>query len=440
MAFSLTGAGEKLDFGGVLKTPHQLQMQSWVCDLQQRLQGAQLQQVSFRERELLLFEFYAGQSLFLGFSLNKAQPQMLFFQQEPQLKKKSLPLALFLQAHARNRRWRTLQMREGFGRVLDFFLGSEQAPVQLEISLIPHQVNVRVMAEGKGISFVKPQELKPLLGEISSASASPHTSLIEFSQQWLGQGSRLVRSSVRELPVDFEKMLERKQRALQGLRESENLSSRLYELGEQLKSHAELSPLEQGFLRGQGLDSRNFEGIFLRAKKEREKERKIQERIRILESELAKLKEAGRTPTSPASPASEEGGPPLPKALSLPSGAKNPRVLIEKFWVQRGRNAKDNLRLLRSAAAWHWWIHLRDEPGAYAILSCERKEEVPKEILAQAARWLIRSSVKRHWVGMEKFSVVATRCQFVHPIKGETGLVTYRNALHFSVAAEARQK
>ncbi len=52
-----------------------------------------------------------------------------------------------------------------------------------------------------------------------------------------------------------------------------------------------------------------------------------------------------------------------------------------------GKNAGENLKLLRQAKSWDLWIHLKDYPSAYAILQKPKDKNVSDQVLIQASQW-----------------------------------------------------
>jgi predicted ribosome quality control (RQC) complex YloA/Tae2 family protein len=95
-----------------------------------------------------------------------------------------------------------------------------------------------------------------------------------------------------------------------------------------------------------------------------------------------------------------------------------------------GKNAGENLKLLRSSKSWDYWLHLKDYPSAFAILQRTRDQRVADAAIHRAAHWLATESFrgKKNLQGI-KLAVVMTECRFVKPIKGDKiGRVTYHNA------------
>jgi len=84
--------------------------------------------------------------------------------------------------------------------------------------------------------------------------------------------------------------------------------------------------------------------------------------------------------------------------------------------------------ILRQARAWDYWFHLRDYPGAHAILFRTKNQNVPDSALREVAQWIIQESLgKKMLIEGIKFDVIVAECRYVRPVKGAQGLVTYQN-------------
>ncbi len=401
-----------------MKTPSWKLLQSFVQELAPELLGAQLQNVRFLPPDLVLFEFYLRRTFHLAFSLHKAQPQMLLLDELPAGQPQKKPVVLFLLAHARNQRLRSLRLLPEYGRVLQMHFGVDEN-LRVEVHLIPHRPNILVFSGAQKISWEKPQILE--LQDPSLVVDSDLVSISDWTQLWLAE----KQNQTKPVQKSSQRNLEKKQKAISVLEQEMHGMDveALQEIGEMMKSSADLLPEQVALLKKYRLDGGTLSDVFAFAKKLREKKSATELRLLKLRAEL------DQPATGPAE-VTRKNEPP-------PSKLRVRQVKLKEFWVRRGRNAEENLTLLREAKPWHWWLHLRDEPGAFAIILCERKSILTKPYLAEVAQWLIRESVRRSWVGLEKFSVVATRCQFVTPIRGDRkGAVTYTQAEHFTVASK----
>ncbi|MFN8944425.1 MAG: hypothetical protein ACK5WZ_07355 [Pseudobdellovibrionaceae bacterium] len=107
--------------------------------------------------------------------------------------------------------------------------------------------------------------------------------------------------------------------------------------------------------------------------------------------------------------------------------------LISGAIVYLGKSAADNLKILRTAKAWDYWLHLRDLPGAHAIIHRDRNQNLSDEEIRKVAQWVIKESVKSKMkLDGQKFDVMMTECRFVKPIKGDRlGRVNFSNEKNF---------
>ena len=95
-----------------------------------------------------------------------------------------------------------------------------------------------------------------------------------------------------------------------------------------------------------------------------------------------------------------------------------------------GKNAADNLKILRAASSWDYWLHLKDYPGAHAILRRNKKEKLTQAQFHEAAMLLVQEHLKKKASELtgEVFDVLLTEVRFVRPIKGDKlGRVNYTN-------------
>lgn len=106
--------------------------------------------------------------------------------------------------------------------------------------------------------------------------------------------------------------------------------------------------------------------------------------------------------------------------------------LISGAIVYLGKSAQDNLKILRAAKSWDYWLHLRDLPGAHAIIHRDRTQNLSDDEVRKVAQWVIRESMKsKQKLDGQKFEVIMTECRFVKPIKGDRlGRVNFSNEKH----------
>lgn len=169
----------------------------------------------------------------------------------------------------------------------------------------------------------------------------------------------------------------------------------------------------------------NIERCFKKSKDIRRKLQGSRERIEILKTEIKKLQNQTGPPK-----VSDRPERPLLAQSKARGRKKNLAPGIDAFI---GKSAKDNLALLRKAKPWDLWFHLRDYPGAHAVICCPRNASVTSQHFNEVGSWLL-GQFKRVVATGEKFDVVVCECRHVRPIKGDRlGRVNYSNERVFTV-------
>ncbi|MFM6928594.1 MAG: DUF814 domain-containing protein, partial [Bdellovibrio sp.] len=173
----------------------------------------------------------------------------------------------------------------------------------------------------------------------------------------------------------------------------------------------------------------NIENAFSKAKQLVGKKDGARERLQELEVEIAQLEKAQFK--------EKQSKPQLIDLMSKADARGRKLTLDSGALAYCGKSAADNLALLRQAKAWDFWLHLKDYPGAHAIIHRQRDQEISQDEIQQVAAWVARESLssKSLMVG-QKVAVVMVECRFVRPIKGDKlGRVTYHSekTFHFSL-------
>lgn len=442
-----------------MKTPDEGLLRSFVSELDRALLGGQLQSVAVQDLSLgstgqvIWLEIYIGAPVFLGFAMVKSQPQLLLMHQKPQTQKAKLrsgkvqlPISLFLAAHARGLTLQSVGMRAGFGRVVEFIFGFDSRRLNLEFQCIPHHLNLIARTLDKKISWAKEQSLDPHQ-YLETQSVAPSLSILDWSRDWWQQ-SQGPKSPERPLGAasgnsHLETALRKKSKAL-ALLQQQDLAMEIQnwkERGKNLKTLQTLSQDEEKLF-PHGLQRSGWiQYCFDQVKKMQTKALKTSERILQLQAEIVDLEIQISSnldnPSSGAVPKNSQSRDLLTKEeLAKPrlrGFARFRRCEIDGHLVFRGKNGEENLALLRQARPWDFWLHLRDQPGAYGLVLRQKQENIPHSTLEKAAQWLIYESVNK---AQGKFDVVCVEAKHVRPVKGaKKGLVTYHHARHFVVAS-----
>ncbi|WP_374001410.1 DUF814 domain-containing protein [Bdellovibrio bacteriovorus] len=420
-----------------MKALTQQELQHFVSYFAPILDGAQLQEVQANDRGLALGFHLRGSMFWLILDLVPNAPMMLCFENKCPFKKapKGKPVSLFLNSHGRNLFFAGMSVREEYGRVVVLNLKNSSADCELEIRLIPKQSNLLVKAQGKQISWDRPLDL----------TAAPHVEnppqprdLVAIHEEWLadqGSGSKkTILDPAEQWERQKQKDLEKKRRALAEIQKQiESDREQLwYEAGQYLKTHGTLDvpdSLKSCVDAKQSL-SWNIENCFAKAKQLVGKKEGARERLDELVLEIQKLEDSRY---------SEKQKKPALVDLMKKAEARGRKLHLDSGALAYcGKSAADNLALLRQAKAWDYWLHLRDYPGAHAIIHRQRDQEITPAEIQEVSAWVARESLssKSLMVG-QKVAVVIVECRFVRPIKGDKlGRVTYHSerTLNFALS------
>ncbi|HWU44862.1 MAG TPA: hypothetical protein VN132_15525, partial [Bdellovibrio sp.] len=402
-------------------------VQSFKADLYQ----AQLQDVLVSDRGLAL-GFHRETSLWLLIDLVPKAPMILLFEGTNPFRKgpKSKPVGLFLNSHGRNLFLEDLFVEEKWGRVVQLRLQNSQKNCELEIRLIPNHCNLIVKTEGKQIAWEKPAELsEPPVVE----NPPPARTLEEIHQEWLTENHSGAAKVTLDPAVQWEKQkkkdLEKKRKALGEIQKQIDEQKELLwqEAGNFLKSHGTLKVPEhlQACINLKESLSWNIENCFSKAKQIVAKKEGARDRLAELNEEISSLEKS----TFSEKPKKNQ----LVDLMQKTEARGRKLHLSSGALAYCGKSAADNLALLRQAKAWDYWLHLKDYPGAHAIIHREREREISNEEIQEVAAWLAKESLSSKSLMLgQKVAVVMVECRFVRPIKGDKlGRVTYHSEKTF---------
>ena len=109
------------------------------------------------------------------------------------------------------------------------------------------------------------------------------------------------------------------------------------------------------------------------------------------------------------------------------SEAKGRTLHLKAATAFMGKSAKDNLKILRRANSWDYWLHLRDFPSAHVIIARPKGAVIAEEEIKKVGEWLIKESVKKNYSGIA-YEIIICECRFVKAIKGDRmGRVHFQN-------------
>ncbi|MCM2280710.1 MAG: hypothetical protein NDI61_02555 [Bdellovibrionaceae bacterium] len=435
-----------------------------LVDIASRLQalvGAQLQEAVQSATELGLGFYHDRRMVWLWFDLSPKRPLVLWFDEIPPgpRPKQVKPILLFARAHLLGRRLCSVAMNVEMGRVLEFeFYDAEGRPFQLEARLFPHGANLTITADAKSIRFFKPKDvpMKPLARapqtEAGLASQTAVRTWEEIREEWLaekvlrapqsgGTGAGTSAEGEAELARQaFERAVLKKSQAVEKLRADLDAKADPVwrEAGEWAKA-GDMQEAPEHLRRCFDLSKSlawNIEHCFKKAKDNERKLTGTRERLRILESELADLRARGAeayraTALQQARRTRGERGSGQRSSLLEKSGARGRTLVVgEDLEAYIGKSAADNLALLRRAQPHDLWLHLRDYPGAHAILRRPKGRNVTDAELNEVGRWVVLQSLRKSESELAggRYDMILAECRHVRPIKGDAlGRVHYQN-------------
>lgn len=431
------------------------------CELQTWI-GSQLQEVVIDgikgedPRSMRLGFFWTGGIRWIVFDYRIQAPLLLLFDGMdgvPMTPPKTAgkirrPIELFLRSKHIGRRLREIRLRVDDGRALDlvFDPNTDGSEVSIELKVYPHGRNAKAISGAQSITEFKPLTGSPNVAPVKSRSFEqlnhPDRARSELALEWLKfvkpdgvKRAAGTEASAATLKSPIDKTLEKKRKALEKV-ESEIKSkeeSPARTIGEWIKENQSLEvPREWPNEWREQVDLKrsmavNIERLFTNAKSQtrklvgtRERAAELAREIAVLEKKRAKgeLREENRTAS---------GG--EAKDLFVAASAKGRKFqLADDLIVYLGKNAVENLAILRKAQPFDYWLHLRDRPGAHAILRRTRGRNVTDAEFIKAGTYVAEQTLKRRAIELrgESFDLLIVECRFVRPIKGDrVGRVNY---------------
>lgn len=412
------------------------ELKSFALWFQSETEAAQLQDI-WTNGQTLVLHFYKNKDLFLCMDLSVQEPMIALLFKKPPVEKKQKPTVLFLNAHAKNLRLSKAWVQPEAGRILYLALENGDRNCEIELRLIPKSVNVLVRAGEKKISWEKPKDLPT--SHSAQVGETNEINWIQFGENWFVEKFKTKAGKVNSSSVDPRiKVLEKKKKALGeiAIKLQQDSAKDWQQLGEALKISDQVPEALQNIYDLKKSRSWNLENAFRQSKLLKKKKEGTLQRVEILKNEVAALeKDLSQNPELRLKAKVEAGG----RKILEKSQSKGRRLVLETgVEAIIGKSAKDNLLILRHAQAWDLWLHLKDFPGAHAIIVRPRNKEIGREVIQKVAHWLIKESLSHEEVRFGgKYEVVVVETRHVRPIKGDQlGRVTYHHAQTYSFASK----
>lgn len=395
------------------------------------LLGARLQEIKTAGQDLVLGFYSGGEMLWLWVDLNAIRPSLLPWTELPvSLVAKKSPLNLFLRAHFDGHKLSGVERVKEAGRVVVLTFAGGQT---LELRLFPHGANVIAKAGDKSIAWAKVEDMQP--PPPSGVEPLLNRDLDQLRDEWRrlrgGKGGGGQKKSSADPVARVRGELERKQKALRKVEEElarkKDLPWRA--IGEWLKEKQSLEVPEEWapFVDKRRKLSWNIDHCFGKARDAEGKVFGTEQRLRLLLEEIEGLKKELAKP-----PGEMSIKPKTPSLQPLKNSDASGRTLRinEELVAVAGKNAADNLKLLRKARAWDYWLHLQDQPGSHVILFRNKSTAISDAVLRQVIGWFVRVQFGKKYSNYagDKLRVIVTECRHVRPIKGDRlGRVNYQD-------------
>ncbi|MDX9732206.1 MAG: hypothetical protein RBT63_10580 [Bdellovibrionales bacterium] len=441
--------------------------------------GAQLQEIVVdgvrgeEPRSIRLGFFWTGGLRWVVFDYDVRSPWVLLFDGReggPRTPPKTAgkvrrPIELFLRSKHVGRRLREVRLSLESDRtfVLVFDSNEDESDVVIEFRVFPHGRNVRAVSGAQAVSEFKMPTSKQASKQTSKQVEEPQSGEGLFDSQirlpprtqaelvalWMDlhakprQGSRAVAeaktSATREMSESPE--IKKKRRALEKVKEEIRLKaeSPARAVADWITANQSLRvPDEPGWRElideTKGLAG-NIQKLYGVAKAHERKLAGTRERAAILEKEIEKLEErAARGPEyggDRVENATISGGKAGVSDLFQVAAARGRKFQVaDDLILYLGKNGAENLAILRKAQPFDYWLHLREYPGAHAILRRARGRVVSDADLLKAGAYVAEQTMKRRAIDLkgEAFDLLIVECRYVRPIKGDRlGRVHYTN-------------
>ncbi len=412
-----------------MKALNQLEVELVAQIIGETLITHQLQEVVANDRGLALGFHGAGQMNWLVFDLVPNTPFLILRKDTSPFKKgpKTKPVGLFLNSHGKGKYLHSVDVLSEFGRVIKFILKGGVDTLEMELRLIPKQANLIVKISGKQIAWEKPLPLMPPPKIEQVIEARSYVALLKEWDEFF-RGALTAKTAL-DPRVQWEKQKEKdlikKNKALSEIDKQihSHEDSVWAQVGQELKAlgSLEVSPEFKKYIDASQSLSWNIEQAFSKAKQLSAKKDGARQRQESLIQEIKKLEISQYSPKVQKNSLID---------LMKKTEAKGRKLHLESgAIVYLGKSGADNLALLRQAKAWDLWVHLRDFPGAHAIIHKTREQPISDSEMRQVANWVAKESLATKSLSLgQKVEVIYVECRFVKPIKGDKlGRVNYHS-------------
>lgn len=438
-----------------------LEIDETINDIQKAL-GFKVQSVFFYDKTLVLKLWQNHKGYLLVLSARWGQQGIVLIDDRARLKLKSekKPLTLFANTHFKDASFIDISKNLSLGRFVELTFSSppnqdsrggskENETLSIELCLIPSALNLSLQSGPKKIHLNKPKEL-PLMAEMDLSKLKVR-SLDELKRPWIQELSGKVKSaSQNETNVNKtspnqaecqsesrpfapsasisarERALQKKRKVLVKVNEDlkDKMTNEYLEFANLLMVDVKEAKEKFPELYDEKKNKHKLKDFYfekhksLMAKRER-----VQNRLFELQTEIHDLEQM----TDEAWDALQSQK--SQYRITTDVSAKTRKLLLAPDLVAYfGKSAADNLKLLRSAKAWHQWFHIKDLPSSHMIIFKDKTRVLTGDEIKKACQWFWSENKERGQDASSEVPVefLMTECRYVKPIKGDKlGRVTY---------------
>lgn len=426
-----------------------LEIDETVNDIQQGL-GFRVQSVSLYDKTLVLKLWQNHVSYFLILSIRFGQQGAFLLQDlgRVKIKNEKKPLSLFANTHLKEAVFLDVSRDEEIGRQIEFhFTNSENEDLKIKLCLIPSALNISVHKGGKSVALNKPKDL-PKAGAVNLENLKSRP-LEDLKRPWLeefsgqrrgvsqadtGTGSQKPRTEKLNATSSepskgtasaLEIAIQKKRKAMSKVRQDlkAKTTSDFYDFATLLTIDSVAAKEKFPELYDEKVNKHKLKDkYFEKHKALASKRERVEERLRVLEKELLKLESL-----SEEDYLSEQTQKDRFK-VDIKTPVKTRKLEVASDLVAYyGKSAIDNMKLLRSAKAWHYWFHIKDIPSSHMILLRDKTRNLTDDEIRRACQWFV-AEISGSNTGSSDVvvEILMTECRFVKPIKGDKlGRVNY---------------
>ncbi len=404
-----------------------LEIDESISDIQKAL-GFSVQNVYYYDKTLVLSLWQNHASHWLVISLRYDQQSIFIVpEQKIKLKNEKKPIQIFALAHLKHLYFTDIRRVEIEGRKIQIhFSSSDSEDVMVEVVLVPTVLNISIFKGKKQVHLNKPKDLPEFKSnEQANLKLKP---LEDVKNNWLQSLQKKSIDGPDQGRKTLKSEIEKKQKALKKV--ESDLDKKMNEDYYQFALLLETNAVEAKDKFPDLFDSKKSihklkDEYFEKQKSLKQKILRSEDRVLLLKNELKDLCALTESDWSQILKSNAKG---QSQSFNQKSEIKVRKLEIANDLVAYyGKSAADNLKLLRSAKAWHYWIHIKDMPSSHMIIFRDKNRDLKDGEVQKAIVWFLNEA---HGVSKdnsaEAFDVLMTECRYVRPIKGDKlGRVNY---------------